>query len=426
MKRLTIWIGFLFQFFIISNIYGQKIGKVIKRVAKQKAEQKISQATGEAIDKGVESVFSEKDKNSGKDTEAGKDIEVPKQPANDNINMPKTDTTGFGVYTKFTFEPGNKIIFYDDFQKDALGDFPVNWETNASGEVVTNSKYEGKWLSLSGRSGYFPSTVELPENYTVEFDLATNGFGNNNSASFLTIAFINKKSYTMGGAGGHAQLQISLHKSAGLSIGNTGAERSPRIGTKLYRKFNLDTLVHISMTVNKNRLRIWMQEDKITDVPSLLVGNMGRYMLFETYGINPEKGHTVLISNFKIAESTEDLRSQLLDKGRFSTTGIYFNTDRADIRPESYAIIKSVADYLKENPEVKIQIIGHTDAQGENDYNLLLSERRAQAVIQALVQQFGIAESRLSALGKGEAEPVDDNATEKGRANNRRVEFIKI
>jgi OmpA-OmpF porin, OOP family len=432
MKQFLLWIGFFFQLFIVNNIHAQKVGKVIKRTAKQKTEQKASKATGEAIDKGVDegvkgikSIFGKNDKDSVENTEAG-DTDISKEPGDDNIAVSKTDTSGFGVYTKFTFIPGNKILFYDDFQKDAIGDFPVNWETNGSGEVVTNSIYEGKWLSISGRSGYLPSTVELPENYTVEFDLATNGFGNNNSASSLTVAFLNKKNYTMAGAGGHAHFQINLSKSAGLSIGNTGTKGTPRIGTKLNMKFRLDTLVHFSITVNKNRLRIWMEEDKITDVPSLLVGNMGRYMLFETYGINPEKGHTVLISNFKIAESTEDLRSQLLDKGRFSTTGIYFNTDKADIKPESFAIIKLVADYLKENPEVKIQIIGHTDAQGEDNYNLQLSERRAKAVIQALVQQFGIDESRMSAIGKGETEPVDDNATEKGRANNRRVEFVKM
>ena len=131
-----------------------------------------------------------------------------------------------------------------------------------------------------------------------------------------------------------------------------------------------------------------------------------------------------LISKLQNRQKTYVLNCWI--KGRFSTTGIYFNTDKAEIKPESYAIIKSVADYLKENPEVKIQIIGHTDAQGEDDYNLQLSERRARAVIRALVHQFEIDENRMSAIGKGETEPVDDNATEKGRANNRRVEFVKI
>ena len=434
---------FLGLFFIctfsINKVLAQKILKKVSESAKQtteqKAEQKTSEEVGSGIDKGVEgvkSLFKKKDKKNKND-------DVEKQNENQdvvdsNLIAPQTLTpdtlmqqqqSPFGVYTKFTFLPGNKIIFYDDFEKDPLGDFPLKWETNSSGEVVTNSNYEGKWFSVSGRAGYVPQTTELPENYTIEFDMVTNGLTNNNSATSVTLNFLNKKAYNSGAAGGHAHFHIGMSLSASLAIGNTGAENSPLISAGLNRKFKIDTVVHFSIAVNKKRLRIWMGEEKITDIPSLLVGNMGRYLLFETYGVNQEKGHVVLISNFKIAEAQEDLRSKLLDSGRFSTTGIYFNTDKAEIKPESYAIIKSVADYLKENPEVNITIIGHTDAQGANDYNLQLSEKRAQAVIQALVQQFEIDKGRMSAIGKGESEPVDDNTTEKGRANNRRVEFVK-
>ncbi len=438
MKKLIYFAGLILIFLSFNEANAQKLGKKIletaKQTADQKAQEKTSEGVSEGIDKsveGVKSIFKKKNNTSENDSTGGSNettgqSEESATTAVDQVSIDRSDTSDFGVYTKFTFEPGNKILFYDDFQKDAIGDFPVQWETNGSGEVVTNSLFEGKWFSITGRAGYLPSTEELPENYTIEFDVLTNGFSDNNSASFLTIAFLKKKSYDMGGAGGHAHLQISLNKSANMNIGNTGAEKTPRIGSKLNRIFKLDTLVHFSLAVNKNRLRVWMEEDKIADVPSLLVGNMGRYILFTTYGISADKGRTLLMSNIKIAESKEDLRSQLLDKGRFSTTGIYFNTDKADIKPESFAIIKLVADYLKENPGVNIQIIGHTDAQGEDAYNLQLSERRAKAVIQALVQQFGIDESRMSAIGKGETEPVDDNATEKGRANNRRVEFVKM
>lgn len=430
MKKIILSACLFFIPFFIFETSAQKIGKKVKEKAKQTAEQKAEQKTEEGVsqgvDKGIEgikSIFNKrsKDSNDGSDDEDSKDAGDATDPGSGD-----PDTSIFGVYSKFTFEPGNKILFYDDFEKDGLGDFPTKWETSGTGEVVANSVYPGKWLSLSGRSGYLPSSGELPENYTVEFDLITNGFTNNNSGNALMVAFIKKKSYRMGSAGGHADLRISLHKTAALTIANTGAEKSPRISTKLDQKFKLDALVHISVAVNKNRLRIWMDEEKIVDIPSLLIGNMGRYILFEAFDINPAKGHAVLISNFKIAESTEDLRSQLLDKGRFSTTGIYFNTDKAEIKPESYAVLKSVADYLRENSDVNIQVIGHTDSQGELEYNLNLSERRAQAVISALVHQFNIKENRLSATGMGEAKPVDDNTSEKGRANNRRVEFVKM
>lgn len=339
------------------------------------------------------------------------------------VDIEKTD---FGIYKNFSFEPGNKIIFFDDFTNDRVGDFPQNWGTNGSGEIVTNNQYEGKWLLLSGRSGYVPSPdAPLPADYTIEFDLATNGFKENRAGNALSIAFIKKKSFGIGAAGGYATLRINLNKNSSMAISNSGADNSPRVGSTLTQKFNLDTKVHVSIAVNKNRLRIWMDEEKITDVPSFLIGNMGRYILFEAYEIHPDKGHTVLISNFKIADSKENARSGLLENGRFTTTGIYFNTDKAIIKAESYAVLKSVADYLTENPEIKIKVVGHTDSQGDDSYNLTLSEKRAQAVILSLTEQFNIDKSRLTAIGKGETEPIDDNKKVTGRANNRRVEFIK-
>ena len=81
---------------------------------------------------------------------------------------------------------------------------------------------------------------------------------------------------------------------------------------------------------------------------------------------------------------------------------------------------------LRDNSDITVQIVGHTDNQGAEDYNQILSENRAKAVKQILVEEFGINEDKLQFMGKGEVEAVDDNTTEKGRANNRRVEFIKL
>src|SRR5690606_6648448 len=108
----------------------------------------------------------------------------------------------------FTFVPGNKVIFYDDFSKDASGDFPVNWETGGTGEVVSLSNEEGNWLSLQRRSGYIPSiATELPENYTIEFDLVTNGYGQGKGVSKLFLGFLPKKAYSMGQAGTVADIE---------------------------------------------------------------------------------------------------------------------------------------------------------------------------------------------------------------------------
>lgn len=81
---------------------------------------------------------------------------------------------------------------------------------------------------------------------------------------------------------------------------------------------------------------------------------------------------------------------------------------------------------LRDNNDINLQIVGHTDNQGEENYNQSLSEKRAASVRRLLTEEFGIGAARLQFIGKGETEAVDDNTTEKGRANNRRVEFIKL
>ena len=140
----------------------------------------------------------------------------------------------------------------------------------------------------------------------------------------------------------------------------------------------------------------------------------------------PEKGHFAGITNFRIAEVGEDLRSNLMKDGKFSTTGIYFNTNSAAVKKESYGILKSISDMLKSDETLNLNIVGHTDAVGEDAFNLELSVRRAEVVKNILVRDFSLDESRFTFSGKGETEPLDDNNSNKGRANNRRVEFIKM
>jgi outer membrane protein OmpA-like peptidoglycan-associated protein len=101
---------------------------------------------------------------------------------------------------------------------------------------------------------------------------------------------------------------------------------------------------------------------------------------------------------------------------------ILFATGKSTILPESYGILDSVAQVMRDYPKIKIRIEGHTDSQGSDSYNLKLSDQRAGAVFQYLVNQ-GIGGSRMTSIGKGETTPLDTNRTDAGRANNRRVEF---
>lgn len=439
MKHVTIFIALTIIGF---QAQSQKLGKRLKEVAKQTAENKTEQKTAEAVDatieksvNGIKNIFNKKSKNKDDNNDnnnnEGVNNEQYETGAVNSADINNDDTTGteFGIYSMFTFVPGNKVLFYDDFDADAIGDFPALWETGGSGEVVTTSQYEGKWLSLNRRSGYLPVTKsELPENYTVEFDFISNGYGTN-AFSKLFLAFLPKKAYSMPQAGSVAYLELLLKSHLGVvRVENFGSEVTNRVTNKIDRNMTdlVNSKVHVSIAVNGKRLRIWLDYEKYVDAPNILQGKLGRYFIVEAFDVKPENNQFVAISNFRIAEASEDLRSILLKNGRFTTTGIYFNTNSSVVKKESYGTIKTIADMLSADANIKIKIVGHTDSDGDLAINQDLSVRRAESVKKILVKDFGIDASRLEFDGKGETEPSDDNSTEKGKANNRRVEFIKL
>ncbi len=101
---------------------------------------------------------------------------------------------------------------------------------------------------------------------------------------------------------------------------------------------------------------------------------------------------------------------------------VKFDFDKSVVKPNSYGDIKNLADFMKQYPSTSTTVEGHTDSVGTDAYNQKLSERRAAAVKQVLTQQYGVESSRVQSVGYGESRPVADNATEAGRAVNRRVE----
>jgi OOP family OmpA-OmpF porin len=108
---------------------------------------------------------------------------------------------------------------------------------------------------------------------------------------------------------------------------------------------------------------------------------------------------------------------------KLTLDGVNFDNDSAKLRPESTAVLDNAAATLKEWGEVKVEVAGHTDSTSSDEYNLSLSQRRAETVRAYLIDK-GVAADRLTAKGYGEANPVADNATEEGRFKNRRVELV--
>jgi outer membrane protein OmpA-like peptidoglycan-associated protein len=144
-------------------------------------------------------------------------------------------------------------------------------------------------------------------------------------------------------------------------------------------------------------------------------------MRFELWG---ESGP--MVTNFRIAAGMPDMRSKLITEGKLVSYGIYFDVNKDVVKPESYGTLKGIADVLKENPTVRVKIVGHTDSDGADAANLDLSKRRGASVKEELVKNFGIDASRLESDGLGETKPVAPNDTPSNKALNRRVEFIKL
>jgi OOP family OmpA-OmpF porin len=111
--------------------------------------------------------------------------------------------------------------------------------------------------------------------------------------------------------------------------------------------------------------------------------------------------------------------------GHASVYGIYFDTGKADVKPESDGSLKEIAKLLQQDPTLKLYVVGHTDNQGTLEMNMDLSMRRANAVVQVLSSKHGVASARLKPLGDGPSAPVAPNDAEEGRAKNRRVELVK-
>ncbi|MBI5026804.1 MAG: DUF4892 domain-containing protein [Nitrospirae bacterium] len=111
--------------------------------------------------------------------------------------------------------------------------------------------------------------------------------------------------------------------------------------------------------------------------------------------------------------------------GHVAIYGIYFDFNKAEVKPESEPALKEIAKLLKQDPKLKLHVVGHTDSVGELKFNMDLSKRRADSVIKELTIKHGIAAARLRADGVGPLSPVASNKTDEGRAKNRRVELVE-
>lgn len=435
----------------VQPLWSQSLLKKIKEKAKATTEQraentgdKVANKAGDKVDAAIDSLlegklFKKKPKTKN-DANAAAELKALRDSLNalkakegvtkeEDKNTAASSGLSFGYKGKFDFVPGEKILAVEDFSEDAIGDFPAKWGTNSNGELVELNGQDGRWLLL-GKSGiFFPEFIkDLPENFTMEFDMmATPEFSVNMSGLILIFPQLTEESRTMFDFhfNKSPQVGVDIHPVANESVSKIWSyheDEKQVLSNQLKGDFTYGKKIKVSVWRQKGRYRIYINENKVWDLPNAFLNNVKYTMLFAT---NTFEGD-LMISNLRLAVGAPDTRNKLITDGKLVTSGILFDVNKSQIREESYPVVKEIATILKEYPTVRVNIIGHTDTDGNADQNLTLSKSRSMSVKQMLITEFGIDASRLETDGKGSTEPVDTGNSATAKAKNRRVEFIKL
>ena len=412
----------------------KKLKKRAERTVERKLEQKVEKETS----KGMDSILNPEDQSNKNESPDSPSIDMPNNSPNTNQGRNQTMegnnvniSDGLEVYSKFDFVPGDKQLFFDDFSQDFIGDFPSKWNTNATGEVVKINNVEGNWFELKSGYGvfYVPDVKDLPEDFSIEFDVVAQGLGRQTSSTARMYIILSDNNTFKNGTNHYAQSEIPFgqYGAFSLRVKNYFNRNVGAINTDIKADIRDEVLnkPHISISVTKNRYRLWINEVKYVDIPRFIEElNVLKYLKFHINNFKDGE-ERIFISNLKVAEGGVDLRRQLISEGKISTNGILFDSGSANIQPQSLGIIRQISQVLMQDESINLLIVGHTDADGPDDANLKLSKARAEAVKSALINIYKVSGDRLATDGKGESVPVSDNSTTEGKAQNRRVEFVK-
>ncbi len=441
-----------FSLLFSNTVLSQNVGQRVKDRAVSDAGYKIDSKVDNTVDKvdnAVSNIFKKKNKkrkdkknktqneknspssNGPVATSTGDNTTQTNNSTSPNTSVNPGNTADTAISD---FTPGASVIFYDDFKKDALSDFPAKWNSTGSGKVSTINGVDGRWLEIADNTLVTPYMEKsLPENCTIEFDLFLNSpegamvpfiqFGFSDSKNILTQDVYRSKRFWV---------SLDNYNDKSTYVVNYGLNDLDPIGNK--QSFPLTSyankILHVSIAVNKTRARVYLDQTKIVDLPRVLTPAMLHSFYIANYPKIPASTAGLFIGNVRIATAGADARSQLvkqlMEEGSATTSDILFDVNSDVIKPESYKIIDQFGDALKANPTLKIKIVGYTDSDGDGGSNLTLSKKRAASVKTYLLYKFGIGDSRIKTDGKGESDPVASNSTAAGKAKNRRVEFIKL
>jgi OOP family OmpA-OmpF porin len=309
---------------------------------------------------------------------------------------------------KTDFMPGEKTIFYDDFTDMAAGDAPSRFKVRGPAPELRVGGGIHQLTAVQTGS-LFPNITSLPKNFTYEAEVK---FENLRNARTALILYSNQKEVLIWWIyAGTPQTQLVL---AVKNHTEELARKSVQV--------NWSQPAKIALWVQNGRVRAFINGEKHVDANQVELPAVNKVEILSSIA---GAGQAVGYRSVRFAESTPDFNQVISASGRYVSHGIPFDTGSDRLKPESAAVIQSVARGLEANPGLKLLIEGHTDSVGNADQNLDLSRRRAEAVRAVLIAQFKVDAPRLTTAGLGATKPIDANDTPQGRSQNRRVEFVK-
>ena len=393
-----------------------KIGKRIEEKAKQKAEERIDRTVDKVLDGADNAITGE-----GRPAKSAAPASVATQsyaaqPVATAIPAKQEPVSLETTYAKSDFVPGDEIFFEDNLANEQMGEFPSQWDLlNGNAEVASMAGVQAINLEKGSTATIAPLMKEknyLPDVFTLEFDYWVNNFTETNK--------IPSQNYRLQFYDASGKEVMHLEFAEGYVdwayISTSGDRRTGRVGE--YKEV-IDAWSHLSVSFNKRAFKAYINGSRVTNIPNMAAP---AYFTIRNTGWND---HRTLVTNFRLAKGAVPLYDRMMSDGKFITYGITFDVGKATIKPESMGEINRIVQLMTENPDLKFSVEGHTDSTGSPASNQTLSEQRSQAIVAKLVE-LGIAQDRLTAVGKGQNSPIADNNTDEGRAKNRRVEFVKM
>jgi outer membrane protein OmpA-like peptidoglycan-associated protein len=313
-------------------------------------------------------------------------------------------------WSKYDFVPGDRVLFEDNLEGEENGEFPSRWDLNRGIVEVAEFGGDNVIMFRDGAPGimpYFKDAKEdyLPDVFTVEFDLYCH-------SNDFEIYLYDRKYQKSGSPTGYTYISIDY--------------QSMEFGTSYSNHPDKDNLaerrwIHVAVAYTNGKLKAYMDETRLINIPRIDFDPKG----ITLYTYHAKNDRLFYVKNIRIAEGGVKYYDRVMEDGKIIANGIRFDTGKSTLKPESMGVINEIYDLMKDHPELKFSVEGHTDNVGDDASNLKLSEDRAETVMNTLVS-MGISKDRLSSKGLGESAPMDDNNVPEGRANNRRVEFVKI